>query len=525
MRIESGRPMPFTGVSDSEAEEDFTSRRLHVLFRFKPPTRVQIADHRNARQRIGCSMSDRHTEKQQGKLNRTPSSELRIPDSRFPQEAIIQFLRQPGSYPHAVESVEVRQTHGSWVFLAGPRAYKLKKAVDLGFFDYSTLEKRRHYCEEEVRLNRRLAPKVYIGVRSVREDHGKLRLANPGDVSGTEVDCVVEMERLADAVLLDRRLEAGAVTSADLERLVEVLARFYREAARGPEIDHFGEPAQIRRNVLENFEQTRSYVGDTLDRLRFEAIRSAQLSFLSLNVDLLAQRVADGWIRDGHGDLRAEHVAFVPEPIVIDCIEFADRFRYGDVASDLAFLVMDLEFLGHAEHAATLSRLYERVSGDRSFTEVIDFYASYRAYVRGKVDGMKLRQGQMDAKGREDLERRVKRHFELAHYHTLGFHEPLCILVGGLSGMGKSTLARALATELGASLVRSDEVRKELVGLPPSSRVPSRRAGARFEEGIYSREVTQATYEALRGRADFRAENDCTMITASINLVQHSMEE
>ncbi len=417
------------------------------------------------------------------------------------QQAVIEFLKDPATYGGGVATVDVRQTHGSWVCLAGPRAYKLKKAVDLGFFDYSTLAKRRHFCEEEVRLNQRLAPRIYLGVRSVREESRRLRLAAPGDDRGVEVECLVEMERLPDDVLLDHRLAAGVVTRADLEALVEILARFYRQAARGAAIDRFGEPERIRRNVLENFEQTRSYVGETLDRLRFAAIRSAQLSFLALKVDLLARRIADGWIRDGHGDLRAEHVAFVPEPVVIDCIEFADRFRYGDVASDLAFLMMDLEFLGHADHAATLSRLYEHVAGDQGFREVIDFYASYRAYVRGKVDGMKLRQGGMDAPGRMDLERRVRRHFELAHFHTLAFHQPLCLLVGGLSGTGKSTLARSLATELGATLVRSDEVRKELVGLAPSARQPTPRAAAGFEAGIYSPDVTEATYAALGGRA------------------------
>jgi aminoglycoside phosphotransferase family enzyme/predicted kinase len=410
------------------------------------------------------------------------------------QQPVIDFLHDPRSYGHAAEPFEVRQTHISWVFLAGPYAYKLKKAVSLGFLDYSTPRLRRHFCEEEVRLNRRLAPGIYLGVVSLRERDGKLQIGEDGN--GREVDTVVLMQRLPEEAMLSKLVEKGRAGDEHIDALARRLASFYRHAPRPPPEKGFGTPAALRRDLLENFEQTASVRPEVLPPGRLDAIRSGQLSFLTLREELFERRVAEAWIVEGHGDLRAEHVAFLPECVVVDCIEFNERFRSIDVASDIAFLVMDLEFLKVPRLGERLVERYVASSGDAGLHELLDFYVSYRAYVRGKVDAIKLAQGNAVASEVAMLEKRARRYFELAQAHVVKFHEPLLIATGGLPGSGKSTLARALAERLGAPCLRSDEVRKELAGLPPTAR----RAGA-FEEGIYAPEHSRRTYEALAERA------------------------
>lgn len=407
------------------------------------------------------------------------------------QTAVIRFLSDPRSYADA-SAFEVHQTHASWVFLAGPRAYKLKKALSLGFFDYSTPERRRHYCEEEVRLNRRLAPGVYLGVLPILEKDGRISLGSldPGaSLDPREVDAVVLMKRLPREAMLDHMLAGGAAGDERIDRIVTALASFYGSSPRSAAVDRMGDPEVIRRNVEENFEQTASFVGEVLTGGAFHAIRSSQLSFLEIRRGLFEERVAQGRIRDGHGDLRAEHIAFLPEIVIVDCIEFADRFRAGDVAADLAFLAMDLEFLGHARLAERLVMQFVEATGDRGLEGVLGFYLSYRAYVRGKVDGIKLRQPEVDRAEKERLRSRVIRYFELAHAHARRFHRPLLVSVGGLSGSGKSTLAWLLGARLGSEPIRSDEVRKEI------------HRGAPSTETLYSGEATRRTYAAAIDRA------------------------
>lgn len=420
----------------------------------------------------------------------TPSSEESRPPSA--PSRVVEALRDPASYPHTVGNVEVHETHGSIVFLAGDFAYKMKKPIELGFFDYATLEKRMHYCREEVRLNRRLAPSVYLGVAEVREQNGDLALDVTGGGAGRVVEPLVRMRRLSEDVMLNRLLERDALAEDQLESLIRLLVRFYRDADRSPEIDRFGTIGTIRGNVEENFEQTRD-MGPPFVGSRFAAIRSGQLEFLELRQDVFDQRIAEGWIRDCHGDLRAEHVAFVPDPVVVDCIEFADRIRYGDVASDLAFLKMDLEFLGHLAMARRLIDGYRVAAGDRSLDSVLDFYVSYRSYVRAKVDAMALGQSPRKESGREELQRRIARHFDMAYFHTLRFHRAQLILIGGLSGTGKTTLAVRLAQRLGAAVVRSDEVRQEVAAeIEP-------RPG--FGRGRFAPEITDRTYTAMAEKA------------------------
>lgn len=338
---------------------------------------------------------------------------------------------------------------------------------------------------------------------AVRERGGGLVLDVEGDGRDGLVEPLVRMRRLAEEAHLDRMLERDAVTGAHVEALVELLVGFYREAERSPAIDRFGAVETIRGNVEENFEQTRP-MGPPFEGPRLDAIRSGQLSYLELHRDVFERRIAEGWIRDCHGDLRAEHVAFVPEPVAIDCIEFADRIRYGDVASDLAFLEMDLEFLGHREVGKKIVAGFRDASGDRSLDRVLDFYVSYRAYVRAKVDAMALEQRRLEPAARKAKERRIARHFDLAYFHTLRFHRARLVLVGGLSGAGKTTLAVGLGERLGAPVLRSDEIRREVAAAVEPE--PG------FGRGRYAPEVTRRTYAAMAERAGELLEEGATVI-------------
>lgn len=364
-----------------------------------------------------------------------------------------------------------------------------------------------------MRLNRRLAPGIYLGVASVREQDGRLFLANgpglPESREGREVDVVVVMERIPRAAMLDRLLESGAAGEEHIARVVDLLVPFYRASPESAGIDRLGSPEAIRRNVAENFTETEAFIDRTIGWEVFRAIESAQLSFLELERSIFEERVRDGWIRDGHGDLRAEHVAFLPDPVIVDCIEFADRFRYADVACDLAFLVMDLEFLGHSRLAEALVARFGEAMEDPGLDRVLGFYISYRAYVRGKVDSIKLAQPEVEPAEKDRLAAGVAHYFALAHHYAQELRKPLLILVGGLSGTGKSTLARLLAKRLGAVLIRSDVVRKELAGLSQEHRDA---VASSFASGLYSSAMTSTTYATLAAMANEVLPNGGTVI-------------
>jgi hypothetical protein len=412
------------------------------------------------------------------------------------QARVVEFLSRPESYPEAPERVETAETHISRVFIAGAYAFKLKKALNLGFLDYSTLDLRRRFCEEEIRLNRRLAPQVYLDVVWVREVGGSFRLALGGDDRGREVEPLVRMRRVPAESLLSALVLRGEATRAHIDCLVDLLIPFYR-AARPQEVGgRLGTPEALRQTLRQNFELARPFVGELLAPEVFHALRSAQFTYLTFHEDLFRKRLRDGRVRDGHGDLRAEHVAYLPECAVLDAIDFNEALRVTDTACDVAFLKMDLEILKAPELGRYFIDRYVSATGDEEARLLLDFYVSYRAFVRGNVDGLKLSQSSVAPKHAADLRLRAKRFFELAHAHALSFHRPLLVLVGGLSGTGKSTLAQGIAERLAAPAFRSDEVRKELAGLAPSEA-----AKTSLPESFYTEAWTQRTYEELLRRA------------------------
>lgn len=311
---------------------------------------------------------------------------------------LVQDLLEPAAYPHPATDVRLIQTHISYVFLAGDYAYKVKKAIDLGFLDYSTLKRRAYFCRREVELNRRLCPDLYLGVAPISQTETGARIGREGEtVDGEPVEWCVVMRRLPEDRLLSHLLETGEVTAAQIAAVARELATFHSQAATGGEIDQYGDPARIRVNADENFHQLQPYIDRTITADELARIQNYTDGFLAQNATLFARRIREGRIRDCHGDVHASSVCLTDDVLIFDGIEFNDRFRYGDVAGEVAFLAMDLVYYGRLDLAGTLVSAYRAASGDPLPADLLTFYACYRATVRAKVEGFKLDQDEVSA--------------------------------------------------------------------------------------------------------------------------------
>ena len=421
--------------------------------------------------------------------------------------AIIEGLSRPGAYPHSFRDLEVHQTHISAVFLVDRFAYKVKKPVDLDFLDFTTLEKRLHFCREEVRLNRRLAPDVYLGVVPIRRADGELRVdadpVGPDEGVPEAVEYAVKMRRLPDDATLRARLLRGDLTADHLRELARRVAAFHAEAEAGPEISRFGRFDVVAGNARENLEQSRPHVGETLSPTVFRRLAARLEAELSRLRPLIERRAAAGRPRDTPGDLHLEHVYLRPEReppsdlVAIDCIEFNERFRYADPVAEVAFLTMDLVHHRRRDLADVFSDAYFEATGDEEGRELLPFYVAYRAAVRGKVEGMVTEEEEVPEDERREAVRRARAHWLLAlsELEEPG-RRPCLILVGGLPATGKSTVARELADRANLAVLSSDRTRKRLAGLDPGES-----AAAEYGEGIYAPEWTERTYDALLRKA------------------------
>lgn len=383
------------------------------------------------------------------------------------------------------------ETHISWVFLSTRDVYKLKKPVDFGFLDFTTVELRRAACVQEVELNARLTNDVYLGVKPVtRDDMGVHHI----DGQGSVVDYCVHMRRLAESDRLDHLLESGALDSELVGRLAVHLARFHRAATTDARIGAFGDPATIRSNVLENFIQTRSHLREFITEEQAEQLERAQLGFLEKNTSLFQERVREARIRDGHGDLRLEHVYRVDGQFqILDCIEFNERFRYADVCADLAFLTMDLRHSGRTDLADTLLARYAEETGDFGLFAVLDFYESYRAMVRAKINLFTATNLHTPDAQRRQAHREAERYLAQALSSAIPRPTGIVIAVGGMIAAGKSHTCRTLSQLLECPVIATDRVRKQRMNVDPMTPLHD----ASFS-GAYSESVTRETYEAVR---------------------------
>jgi aminoglycoside phosphotransferase family enzyme/predicted kinase len=421
---------------------------------------------------------------------------------------LIDDLSQPAAYPHPVDRIEIHHTHISVVFLAGTYAYKIKKPVDLGFLDFTTLHKRRHFCDEEVRLNRRLAPNVYLGVVPITCSDEDLHMDGRGDV----VEWAVKMQRLPAEATLEQRLGRGEVGAQLIAALAGKIAGFHAHAEGGSHISAFARFEVVARNARENFEQAVGQVGGTISQSVLDRLVALADIALDRLRSLIDERARQGVSRDTHGDLHLEHVYLFPDRappddlVIIDGIEFNERFRFADPVADMAFLTMDLIFHGRRDLAEVFAEEYFRAAGDPDGRALLPFYTAYRAAVRGKVEGFELTEQEVPPEERADAMARARSHWLLALSELeVPDRKPCLVLVGGLPGTGKSTLARGLAERADLSLIRSDVVRKELAGgsdLVTQTHSSAHAGRGAFAEGLYSEEWTDRTYSECLRRAE-----------------------
>ncbi len=330
---------------------------------------------------------------------------------------LIKTLLDPQAYPAPPPRVELVQTQISFVFLAGDYVYKIKKPVDLGFLDYSTLEKRLTFCIKELELNRRLCPDAYLEVVPVTDDDGRIVMDGKGAVK----EYAVKMRRLPQEGMMDVLLTKNKVTLAMLARVAAILAEFHQRAETNAAISAFGNLDTITKNTVEeNFGQTEKYVGKIIPREKYQHLKDYTSGFLKINAPLFRKRVADGRIRDCHGDLHAAHICFTNGICIYDCIEFIDRLRYTDVAADVAFLAMDLDHYGRADLSDGFINAYVKESGDEELKELLNFYKCYRACVRGKVGCFQYDDPYISAGEKEQILANIRSYFELAESYLEG---------------------------------------------------------------------------------------------------------
>lgn len=353
---------------------------------------------------------------------------------------MIQALLKPKAYPETPQQVEMVQTQMSFVFLTGDYAYKVKKPVNLGYLDYTTLEKRHFYCQREVELNRRLCPDVYLGVvpitRNIRlSKKGSPKGRSPfginsspspfqgeGDIfidgQGEVIEYAVRMRRLPQEAMMDVLLANNQVSPEMVVTVAQKLANFHQKAETNASISTFGDLDSITKNTDENFAQTEKYIGNTIPPEKYQNIKAYTDSFTSKNASLFHKRIVDSRIRDCHGDLHAAHICFHNGICIYDCIEFNDRFRYCDVASEVAFLAMDLDHYERAELSRSFVTAYVDSSQDKELLELLNFYKCYRAYVRGKVESFKLDDPHISEEEKAVVLAVARNYFELAESYV-----------------------------------------------------------------------------------------------------------
>ena len=431
-----------------------------------------------------------------------------MPGDASANDALPEYVRallHPKAYPSPPPDVELRQTHVSYVFLAGDVVYKTKKPVDFGFIDQVAPERREAFCHAEVRLNRRLAPDVYLGVGPiVRRPDGRIAVLPAGEPppDGTEVvEWCVQMRRLPDDRTLRELLPAGAAPPRVAEHVVRRLIAFH-EAAEVVENDpNFAGAAGDAAWWEREYGETEGFIGATWAPGDAAATRAFVASDIEREWALFDARLAAGRVIEGHGDLRADHVYVLDDAAedlaIVDCIEFSEwyHFRYLDAGYDVAFLAMDLEALGYTELGDEIVGRYIASSGDETMGVLQPLHRTFRAFVRGKVESIGAHAPEVSEEQRSELADSASRFFRLAASYGERRAGPAVVVMCGLPATGKSTVAGTLAGRIGAAYVSSDIVRKQLAGIEPRER-----ADDAFRAGLYSPEMTERTYAELHRR-------------------------
>ncbi len=394
------------------------------------------------------------------------------------QESLVAAMMKTTFYPKAPDIVTHKETHISHLFFAGKLVYKIKKPVRFSFLDFSTLPQRRFYLNEELRLNRRLAPSVYIGVMPISMDDSEWLLGGWAE----PVEYTLVMRRLPERRMMPFLLETHQLTAEMLRELAELLAKFHGQAEKPAKFSAPAYVESVEKSWNENFSDLEPFLETTIEAETLRTLQEFGARFFARYRELLIQRAEQGWVREVHGDLHCEHVCFAPEAIqIFDCIEFSAALRCCDLASEIAFLLMDLEFRGGKSLIEPFLTRYRELLDDRELSRLLPFFACYRAIVRGKVNALRSRVDEASC------------YFKFALHYTWEEWKPFLVMVCGLTGSGKSTLARELGRRLDLPVISSDAVRKAMTRKPGAQMIS-------FESGIYSPAVTERVYgELARG--------------------------
>ncbi len=427
-------------------------------------------------------------------IEEKPGAILNPSSSNLPP--LVTDLLKPEQYPHNPKNITLVQTHISYVFIADTYVYKIKKPVNFGFLDFSSQEKRRYFCEEENRLNRRTSKDIYLKVVDISEKNGRYF---PED-SSNPVEAAVKMRRLPDELMFYNLILVNRVTDEMLSRIAGTIADFHLNAETSEDISRYGGFDLIQSHSIENFEQIKPYIGKTIELGLYKSLLAQTTKFITENKKKFLSRVENGCIRDCHGDLRPKHI-FVSDRIdIIDCIEFNQSYRLQDTASDIAFLTMELDYMRRSDLSITILNDYLSYTADYDMVSVINFYKTYRAIVRGKVASMTASDKSIPTEARQEAAGQAKKFFHLAENYTrkkeIEKKHLTLVITCGLSGSGKSRAAGKLAKEIGAIVIRSDSVRKSLAGLQVTKHY---KYG--FEEGIYSNKDSERTYKRMLDQA------------------------
>jgi len=400
----------------------------------------------------------------------------------------IQAMLQPEFYSHTVEKCQLIETHISWVILTGQFAYKIKKPANFGFLDFSSLEKRKFYCEEELRLNRRLAPDIYLAVIPITGDKNDLELNGEGNV----LEYAVKMKQFPQEIELDNVLNRGELNNQIIDSTAALISDFHQKIDIADESSGYGKPGTVFKPIKENIDQIRERITDKTTLTMLEQIEHWSEDTFNQLKPVLNERKQSGFIRECHGDLHLRNLAWYKnKPLAFDCLEFNPDFRWIDVISEIAFLIMDLADHQQPGLAQRFLNQYLAISGDYAGCRVLTFYLVYRAMVRAKVDAIRAQQQGISPQDANDAMAEFKNYLELALKYTQA-KTPLVMITRGVSGSGKSTITGPLSEKLAAIRIRSDVERKRLFNINPQQNNNNDIA-----QGIYSKEATEKTYLKL----------------------------
>ena len=399
---------------------------------------------------------------------------------------LIQQMLEPDFYPHPVqEPIELLQTHISFILLTGEYAYKIKKIVDFGFLDYSTLEKRRYFCEQELRMNQQQAPDLYLEVLPIIEIGDRFQF---GEQEDSGIEYALKMRQFPEENLLINLFTQDQLTTKEMEELGKVVAQFHQNCPTNHDILKWGEIAQIRHSIDGNYQKTQKYIGCCQTQEQYEQTKQYTDSFFETYEAVFQSRIDHHWIRECHGDLHLKNICLYQNQILLfDRIEFNEEFRFVDVMYDVAFVVMDLEGRGRADLGNRFLNTYIEQMGDWEGLQLLPFYLTRQAYVRAKVNSLILDDPAVSEEQKEIAKQEAIQYYKLAWQYTRRSSGGI-VMMSGLSGSGKSTTARKLSKRLNAIHIRSDAVRKHL------AHVPLYEPGG---EEIYTLEMTEKTYQRL----------------------------